>query len=407
MVATTTKTRIYPHNPAFTPFGLFMFLNMTVPLAAFSFSHRRCFFRSIPISSCGKNICSEAHTVTLHARGGAMARRKKQLLEKDGDESVNSVHSNADTIYSMPPLYDLAFGYRNYEEEVEFLLDSHRKYSKTSDGTTEPLRIIELAAGPARHSLAALSQHSQTKIRSVVALDRSKEMVDYGNENADVELGTGGGRRDDFSYVCGDMRNIQESINKDESKTLRFDTAWLLLGSMQHLLTNDDIIACFRSIHSVLNPGGTVVIELPHPRETFSMGECTRNGWTVPLVDEVDDDGEEKEYGELNIVWGDEEDEFDPVEQIRKFTVGMELVIKNPEDIPQDFDTSPLFQKMTRDGKTTLKEIVPMRLFTLQEVDALARCAGLELAAKYGALDSDVSIEDEEEAFRMVIILTN
>ncbi|KAL7488220.1 hypothetical protein ACHAW6_013796 [Cyclotella cf. meneghiniana] len=376
---------------------------MTVPVAAFSFARRRSLLGSQSMSPLGRNIRNEAHTVTLHARGGAMARRKKQLLNKDAEESLNSIHSNADTIYSMPPLYDLAFGYRNYEQEVEFLLDSHRKYSQKSDGTTEPLRIIELAAGPARHSLAALSHHSQSEIRAVLALDRSKHMVDYGIENAD--LGTGGGRRDDFSYICGDMRNIQESINKDESKLVLFDTAWLLLGSMQHLLTNDDIIACFRSIHSILHTGGTVVIELPHPRETFSMGECTRNGWTVPLVDEVDDDGEEKEYGELNIVWGDEEDEFDPVEQIRRFTVGMELVINNPEEIPQDSHTSPLFRQMTRDGKTTLKEIVPMRLFTLQEIDALARCAGLELVAKYGALDSDVSIEDEDEAFRMVCVL--
>mmetsp|Transcript_21364 Transcript_21364/g.38689 ORF Transcript_21364/g.38689 Transcript_21364/m.38689 type:complete len:187 (+) Transcript_21364:3-563(+) len=182
--------------------------------------------------------------------------------------------------------------------------------------------------------------------------------------------------------------------------------AWLLLGSMQHLLTNDDIIACLSSIHSVLKSGGTVVIELPHPRETFSMGECTRNGWTVPLVEDADDEeGGEKEYGELNIVWGEEGDEFDPVTQVRQFTVGLELKVNNLEDIPKDEETSPLFLQMAEDGRTSVREVVPMRLFTLQEIDALGRCAGFELVAKYGALIEGVSIEDEDEAFRMVCVL--
>lgn len=320
------------------------------------------------------------------------------------EESVEP--SKSDNIYSMPPLYDLAFGYRNYEEEVDFLLNVHDKYSKKTSSSTETedessLRILELAAGPARHSLAALFEHPPSKVDSVVALDRSQAMVDYGLENADFELGAPGGRRDDFDYVYGDMRNAG-----DYTKVSSFDTAWLLLGSMQHLLTNDDILACFSSIHSILRSGGIVVIELPHPRETFSMGECTRNGWTVPLVED-DEDGEEKEYGELNIVWGEEGDEFDPVTQIRHFTVGLELSVNNIDDIPKDDETlSPLLLQMSKDeGKTKVREVVPMRLFTLQEIDALARCAGFELVAKYGALAEDVSIENEEEAFRMVCVL--
>jgi len=345
-----------------------------------------------------RHLCN---SVQLYARDGAMARRKRGFAKEDENEL-----SKSDTIYSLPPLYDLAFGYRSYEDEVDFLIDVHNKYAMSS--TSEPLRIIELAAGPARHSLMALSEHSPEKVQSAVALDRSHDMVKYGSENADAELGSAGGRREDFSYVCGDMRNIMEAVNGSGlAKNVHFDTAWLLLGSMQHLLTNDDIIACFQSISSSLQPGGTVVIELPHPRETFSMGECTKNGWKVPLVEEVDDNGTEKEYGELSMVWGDEDDEFDPITQVRQFTVSMELSIKDPSDIPQDLNISPSFQQMTEDGKTKLKEIVPLRLFTLQEIDVLARCAGFELVAKYGALDDNISIDDEEEAFRMVCVLRN
>ena len=340
-------------------------------------------------------------TLAAKKRSGAMARRKKQSSGSSSsngfDQTVEeepSAASKSDSIYSMPPLYDLAFGYRSYEDEVDFLLNAHDEYAKSS--TEEPLRILELAAGPARHSLAALAEHPPSIVDSVVALDRSQDMVDYGLENADYELGAPGGRRDDFQYVNGDMRKL------DESTKTTFDAVWLLLGSMQHLLTNDDIIACFSSVNSLLKTGGTVVIELPHPRETFSMGECTRNGWTVPL-----EDGEEEEYGQLKIVWGEEGDDFDPVGQIRHFTVGMELTVNNVDDIPSDDDSalSPLFAQLSNDGKSEVREVVPMRLFTLQEIDALARCAGFEIVARYGALDEEVSIENEKEAFRMVCVL--
>ena len=369
----------------------------TIPATVLSFSNQYI----APLSD-SVSIFRQRHlrtSVQLYARDGAMARRKRGFAKEDESESSKA----SDPIYSLPPLYDLAFGYRSYSDEVDFLIGIHNKYAKCT--TSEPLRIIELAAGPARHSLMALSEHSREKVQSAVALDRSQDMVNYGCENADFELGSAGGRRDDFTYVCGDMRNITEAVNRiGFRKNFNFDAAWLLLGSMQHLLTNDDTIACFQSINSSLRPGGTVVIELPHPRETFSMGECTKNGWKVPLTDEVDDDGNEKEYGELSMVWGDEDDEFDPIAQVRQFTVSMELSVKNSAGIPQDLNTSPLFRQMTNDGKTKLKDVVPMRLFTLQELDALARCAGLELVAKYGALD-DISIEDEDEAFRMVCVL--
>lgn len=197
-----------------------------------------------------------------------MARRENLIDEADvnddddSDVSINSSKgfdsesstSKSDTIYSMPPLYDLAFGYRSYEDEVDFLLFAYNEYNTCAGGDVKPIRILELAAGPARHSLAALTEFSSSEVESVVALDRSPDMVNYGIQNADHELGVGGGRRDTFTYVCGDMRKIREATKVDVSTM--FDTVWLLLGSMQHLLTNDDIIACLLSIYSVLQPGG-------------------------------------------------------------------------------------------------------------------------------------------------------
>jgi hypothetical protein len=288
-------------------------------------------------------------------------------------------------------------------------------------GDSSSLRLLELAAGPARHSIAALARHPKGRVDAVLAMDISSDMVNYGIGNADIDLGDGGmgNRRDDFEYVIGDMRRASDhAMAAMGMHYYLFDSAWLLLGSMQHLLTNDDVISCLSSINAAMKCGGTLIIELPHPRETFKMGECTTNGWTVPLVEGVMDDDEyvegeghdgnggEREYGELNIVWGEEGDEFDPVSQIRKFTIGLELNVKDVDDITKDGDeTSVLFSQMKANGKTSVREIVPLRLYTMQEIDALARVAGFDLVARYGALEGDVSIDDEDEAFRMVCVL--
>jgi SAM-dependent methyltransferase len=307
-------------------------------------------------------------------RRGARSRNKqKGGFGKPKEEVVNEEsRSSSGTIYSLPALYDLAFGYRPYEDEVRFLLEAHQEFSRT-DTKDQPLRILELAAGPARHSLYALT--IRDKVGSATAVDISSDMVEYGQQIARDELGDD--RLGRFQYVLADMREFQSDI--------RFDSAWILLGSLQHMTTNADVIACFRTAYDALLPEGTLVVELPHPRETFSMVECTRNGWQVPLEDDMGN-----EYGELQIVWGDDNDVFDPIMQVRHFTVSMEL----------KGDDNAIAK-----GQQKVKEVVPMRLFTAQEIDALAHCSGFEVAAMYGALASDVSVDDEDEAFRLVCVM--
>jgi SAM-dependent methyltransferase len=315
------------------------------------------------------NNCRAACTTSLFAaRKGAMSRKKKGESTKKSDIKDGK-------IYSLPALYDLAFGYRNFEQEVDFLLYAHEEhagYPATS--------VLELAAGPARHSVEALkvpAEEEAAAIERVVAIDMSPEMVAYGKELASHELGESSAS---FSYLEGDMRDF-------DVNGATFDTAWILLGSLQHMTTNDNVMACFSQIHKSLTAGGTLVIELPHPRETFSMVECTRNGWEVPLEDE---NGEA--YGELAIVWGDEDDTFDPITQVRQFSVSMDLSTTDETLVNVD-------------SMRSVKEVVPMRQFTAQEISALATCCGFDVAAMFGALDEEVSVDNDDEAFRLVCVL--
>ena len=114
------------------------------------------------------------------------------------------------------------------------------------------------------------------------------------------------------------------------------------------------------------------------------MVECTRNGWDVPLEDENG-----AKSGELKIIWGDDDDDFDPIDQVRQFTVSMEL---NGEDSSK----APL---------QSVREVVPMRHFTSQEIDLLARLSGFEVMALHGALQFDVDVTDDDQAFRLVCVL--
>lgn len=51
-----------------------------------------------------------------------------------------------------------------------------------------------------------------------------------------------------------------------------------------------------------------------------------------------------------------------------------------------------------------LKEVVPQRIYTFQEMDLLASMSGFKLATAYGDMQIDVSINSEDAA-RMVLVM--
>ena len=168
-------------------------------------------------------------------------KKKKDSSEKD-----------LKRIYSAPALYDLAMGYRNYESEVEFLLDAHKKISGT-----RPKSVIEVASGPGRHCMQALTSGL---VERGYALDSSLDMVEYGIKVSQQEMGE---KSSQLKFLCEDMR----SFTLEE----KCDSAWILAGSLQHMTTNEDVIATLSSINHALSPQGTLIVELPHPNELFQM----------------------------------------------------------------------------------------------------------------------------------------
>jgi hypothetical protein len=117
--------------------------------------------------------------------GTGFGQQPSSIANQKQTAKNDMVRQDAYEIYSRPAMYDLAFGYRNYEEEVKFLLDVHDKYCQfknDKDGNehdvdehcNDGINVIELAAGPARHGVTAL-KNFQKRVNSCTAVDVSKE----------------------------------------------------------------------------------------------------------------------------------------------------------------------------------------------------------------------------------------
>jgi SAM-dependent methyltransferase len=420
------------------------------------------------------NSCAQRRPTACYSQTSARSGRESEAADTDTSTKATETDVPARLIYSQPVLYDLAFGYRDYVAEVEFLLEQHEELTQKSASSSSSLNILEVAAGPARHALTALSllnrrrrgTSTSTDASKVYCVDASSEMAAYAQQlvartdaieqQQQQGVGQGDGRllADDFTYHVTDMRHMDTLLcGNDDTPRGTIDTAWILLGSLQHLLTNADVVACLQSIHALLkddNEKGTVFIELPHPREAvFGMGDgCTRNSWTVPLTfdamendvsdddEEFDLDEEEDDYdydddeaavvqslqpkpGELTIVWGDQDDAFDPITQIRQFTIEMAWVkdttttstsaaVTTTDSNTLEADSNHPLDSLSASGR--LRQVVPLRVFTVPEMAALAQCAGFKVVALYGALERDeddhvIDINDEDAAYRFVCAL--
>ncbi|MCA9528146.1 MAG: class I SAM-dependent methyltransferase [Myxococcales bacterium] len=254
------------------------------------------------------------------------------------------------SVYDMPAVYDIAFGYRDIPREVEVILD----WVSRIPGTPAPRRALELAAGPARHAIELARLGVE-----VCTLDRSPAMCDYARElaaAAGVEVAVG----------LGDMQAFQLPAP--------VDLAIAMLDSVGHLLDLDALVDHLAQVRAALNPGGVYVLEMAHPGDFMTARPRTVTRWV-----------QRRGATEVRIAWGAEGDRFDPTSQTGLATVLMRIT----------------------DGRgiRTLVDHVTYRRWTATEVEAAARLAGLTSVAWFGALDADTSFSNDSNAWRMIPIL--
>lgn len=347
---------------------------LTLPIFLLEFW---CLQDRIPLTSAwtSKRLLGKNNHSRFHAQQDDKVRQHKLCIYStpppqtlQDNEYPSTAKDKVVRIYTRPSLYDMAFGYRDFQMETKNMLKWHKDaalYPATS--------VLEVAAGPARHCMELDDNKSITKI---YAIDNSPEMKEY----CASLCRTTGETCDKLEYLIQDMTQI--------SLPTTVDTAWLLLGSFQHMLTLADAIQCFKSIHNSLNNNGTFILELPHPNEIFGMVDCTTNTWTIPLeLSEGSSAG-----GQLKVIWGDADDEFDPISHIRQATVGFHLTTKAYGEENEQW-----------------METVPLKSYTVPELHLLAELTGFRIVQLLGALDSSpdqvVLLDDEELAYRLVCVL--
>ncbi|HEV7368865.1 class I SAM-dependent methyltransferase [Arenibaculum sp.] len=253
-------------------------------------------------------------------------------------------------IFSVPRYYDVAFGYRDFVAECDFLCETAARRLGRA-----PTSAVELAAGPANHAVELARRGIAAH-----ALDREPEMVRYGCDKA-AAAGVA------LDYRLGDITGLAPWSG--------IDVALLLLGSAGSLLTLDDGLACLTATAASLAPDGLLFLELPHPRSLFGDDEGTEAGW------EVTGDGLR-----VRVRWGAEDDRFDPVGQVGEVTTTLTV--------------------WDQGRKKVIRDRALQRRWTAQDLIALARLSGrFEIVAWYGALDAAIPIDDAEQAWRMVLAM--
>jgi SAM-dependent methyltransferase len=253
-------------------------------------------------------------------------------------------------IYDSPELYELACAYRDVRSEVDAL---DRWYARHA-GPDGPGSVLELAAGPAEHSLEFARRGAQ-----VTALDLNAAMCAWAREK-------GAAAQLKLDVLQADMR--------DFSLAQPVDLAITMLNSACHLMTLDDLVAHLGAVGRAVTPGGLYVIELAHPADFLTLVPRTSSEW-------------DSEVGtrRVHVRWGGGEDVIDPVTQVTREHV--RVTVRDDE------------------GTRTLTDLVPNRFWTGTEVSAAVRLAGgFAEVASYGDFTDDVSLSDRE-AWRMIIVL--
>jgi SAM-dependent methyltransferase len=248
------------------------------------------------------------------------------------------------SVFDAPLGYELAFSYRDVPAEVDALLAWHGGAVRTS---------LELAAGPGDHAL-------ELARRGIAAatLDLSPAMCARVAERAAAEGLTL------TRVVRADMTAFAVEGT--------FDLVFCLIDSLAHVLTLESLIGHLESVRRALAPGGTYVIESLHPADGFQPGSRTDTEWTT-----------ERDGISAHIRWGRGDEPIDPLTQVTHLLVTLDVA-------------GP-------DGTAHHEELMAQRFWTIDELTAAARIAGLVITERYG--DFVGNPLDHPQAWRLISVL--
>lgn len=138
--------------------------------------------------------------------------------------------------------YDLLYGDKDYEREVDMVEEVFRRHGHG------PVRtVLDLGCGTGNHALPLARRGYQ-----VTGVDRSPEMLDHARRKARENLPPGADGRPEF--VEGDVRDVD--LHR------KFDAVLMMFAVLGYQLTNEDVLAALRNARKHLKPGAPFICDV-------------------------------------------------------------------------------------------------------------------------------------------------
>lgn len=255
----------------------------------------------------------------------------------------------AQTPYSYPFIYDIAFRWRDYENACDFLTQA-----AAEAGLTKIDSMLELGCGPGQYC-----REFSRRGAVGVGLDLQPEMITYGNQ-LETQSPTG------CVFLEGDMRmfELEEPV----------DLAVCMMDTICLMLTNEDMIQHLREVHRAVKPGGVYILEMGHPRDVFNAGESQRAEWEM-----------EAEGLSVKVQWNTESS-FDPLTQVATGVTRYTVTGPNLSEVLE----SPVQERAIGWG-----------LFQA----LVAAAGGWEIAGAYGTISTSQPFDNSKDSWRMIPVL--
>lgn len=258
-------------------------------------------------------------------------------------------------LYNSALIYDIAFSYRDYPQECQTLL----RWAAEARSGRAVESAIEVAAGPSDHALTFRGLGLEA-----YALDLSPSMCEYAAQKSKT-------RGLPITIICADMRDFRLPHP--------VDLAVMMLNSVAHLHTLDDLIQHLRAVAQNVTSDGVYILEVQHPRDFVGRGGRMYGVSTPWMV--------ERDGLEVSVRWGLPSNPYDPLRQI--FHAHIEIEAKS-----------------VGGDSNHIEDIIPMRDWTLDELRAAIRLSGVfEVSNLYGDFSLDVPLSNSEQAWRMILVL--
>lgn len=249
-----------------------------------------------------------------------------------------------------PEIYELAFSYRDYEAEVDFLELCFQEYSETENS-----RVLDIACGVGEH-LREFCQRGYV----IDGFDLDPEAVEYAKLKS-TEEGL------PFSVWGGDMRDFQVKE--------QYGLAINMLTAANLLLSNEDMIAHLRAVAKALDPGGIYILEMAHPREYGSPSNIPTYAWEIQRDDL---------YLECDL--RHKTDPLDSIAQTQRYNIRV--------NVTEGEEVKTYYLERT------------YRVYLYQEFKALIECSGsFEWVSCFGSFHQNRHLDASQRSWRMIPVL--